>query len=170
MRILVLVPLLLAACSETAEPEAKAGGGAGAAAKAAQIDPGQWETTVEVTRLTQMDKGRAAIDTAAGTRTVATTCIGADEVTRPDPVLFTAVEEGSCDYKNLYMRNGRLNGGLACKRPGLGGEVMTSVEGTFTADTLEGTSVVETYLYGDGDVKIAAKISGRRVGDCAAAA
>ena len=165
MRMLILVPLLLAgACAETAEGDTKT------VEKAAQIDPGQWETVVEVTQFTTMDGGKPAIDTPAGTRLTASTCIGAGDAARPDPVLFTAVEEGSCEYKNLYMKNGRLNGGLTCKRPGLGGDLLASLEGTFTADTIEGKSVADTYLPGDGDVKIASRISGRRIGDCAKAA
>ncbi|HEV2746872.1 MAG TPA: DUF3617 domain-containing protein [Allosphingosinicella sp.] len=166
MRALAFVPLLiLAACSETD------GGGPKQETKAAaatQLEPGQWETVAEVTRFTQMDKGKPAINTPAGSKATATACVGEAEARKPAPVLFTASEEGSCEYRDFYMSNGRINGSLACKRPGLGGEVMTSVEGTFTADSFEGTSLVETYLYTDGDVKIAAKISGRRVGACAA--
>lgn len=164
MRALALVPLfVLAACSETADGEPKEA----KVAAAAMIDAGQWEVVSEVTQLTATDKGKPSIETPAGTKTSAASCVGEAARRRPAAELFAASGE-SCEYQNFYMSRGRLNASMKCDRPDFDGEMLRTVEGSFTADTLEGSATIETYSYGDGDVKIVSKLTGRRVGACAA--
>jgi hypothetical protein len=166
MRILAVIPLLLvAACGGTAEGEPK---DKAKLAVAKQLEPGQWETIAEVTQLSQMDEGKPAIATPAGTRTTANACIGEADVRKPAPVLFTTAKDDACDYKDMYMSNGRFNGSIACTRKGLSGEVLTRVEGKFTGDSFEGTTVARTYLASEGDVKISSKLTARRLGACTA--
>ena len=146
MRILAVIPLfVVAACSGTAEGEPK---DKAKLAVAKQVEPGQWEAIAEVTQLSQMDEGKPAIATPAGTRTTA--------------------KDDACDYKDMYMSNGRFNGSIACTRKGLTGEVLTRVEGKFTGDSFEGTTVARTYLATEGDVKISSKLTARRLGACTA--
>ncbi len=163
MRAWMLVPLcILAGCSETTDT-AKAE----EAPEATMLDAGQWQVSREVTRLTQADKGNPAIDTPAGTKSASQACVGEAERKKPDPALFA--EEGeSCTYKNFYMGNGRLNVSLACERPKLSGSVLKTVEATFTASGIDGTSRIDTYLASDGDVKIDQKIVAKHIGACAA--
>lgn len=158
MRALALIPFLLAAaCSQEAEAPEKA-------AAATSLSAGEWHVVTEVTSFTSTDDGAPRIDTPVGTRTEARYCIGADEAARPAPALF-AGEEDSCTYERFYMRNGRINSGLACNREGLG-QIMRNVTGTFTADSFEAEVDTNTYFTSDGDVRIGTSVTGTRTGDC----
>ena len=163
MRCIALTPLLiLAACSEAGEPTKAE------APAATQLSAGQWEMTSEVTQVTQRDQGTPAIKVAEGDKTTSSVCIAEADAKQPQAALF-AGEGSECTHRDMYMSNGRINATLACKRPGLEGQIATLVNGTYTADTIEGTAVTETSLVGEGDLKIQSKLSGRRTGECAAA-
>jgi hypothetical protein len=74
-----------------------------------------------------------------------------------------------CEYKDRYIRGGRLNLALECEREALEGNVMVSVSGTYKGDSLEGTATATSFLPGDGDFLMNSKISGRRTGPACAA-
>lgn len=162
MRALLLLTLTaLAACSEGAEqPKQKA------APAAQQLDAGQWEVTTEVTNVKEADAGPPAIRAKAGDKTTDTACIAEGQGKQPPPALFMGARGGTCDYRNNYMSNGRMNASIACKRPGLSGDILTSLDGKYTADSFEGTLDTTTYLSTSGDVAIQSKVSGRRTGAC----
>jgi len=164
MRALLLLSLIaLAACSEGAEqPKQKA------APAAQQLSAGQWEVTSEVTGFKEADAGPPAIRAKAGDKTTSTACIAEGEGKQPPPALFMGDKSGTCDYRNSYFSNGRMNASISCKRPGLAGDVLTSLDGKYTADSFEGTLDTTTYLSTSGDVAIQSKVSGRRTGACTA--
>lgn len=161
MRLMLIIPLILAAgCSETAPEEKKA-------SRLAILEPGQYELSSEVTRLTNVDDGAAAINTPVGTRATQSVCVGADGRAATD--LFSG-EGYACSYDNYYVRNGRINALLSCTRDGLQGQISMTVDGTFEAGQLSYDRNVRTILATDGDVLIDHRVTGRRTGDCAAAA
>jgi Protein of unknown function (DUF3617) len=163
MRLILLVPLLAAgACSEASEAPKPA-----AAPKVDALQAGQWETVTEVTRLVPKDKGSPKINTPAGTKTTASLCVAEGDSKKPDPKLFAGSKD-SCEYDNFYMSSGTLNASMKCSRPGLAGTLMTTIYGDYTGDSLNATLDTVTYLATDGDVSIAAKMTGRRVGECTA--
>ena len=165
MRFVAVAPLLvLAACSEGTAPTKQDA----ESPRAEQLSAGQWEMTTEVTKLTQRDKGAPAIKTPAGSRTTVSSCVAEADVKKPQPALF-ASEGSECSYRDFYMSGGRFNATLACSRSGLGGTLATIVNGSFTATTFEGDATTETSFSGEGDVRVDAKLTGRRTGDCSAA-
>lgn len=165
MRFLALTPLLvLVACSEGAEQPKQE-----EAPAATQLTAGQWEVTSEVQSLQKRDQGTPAIKAEEGSKTTSSSCVAEADVKKPQPALFVG-EEGTCTYRDFYMSSGRLNATMQCKRPGLSGNIAVLVDGTFKADSFEATTTTETQLSGDGDVSIRSKLTGRRTGDCTAAA
>ena len=165
MRFIALTPLLiLAACSEGEAPQ-KAETEAPAAT---QLGAGQWEMTSEVTDVTQRDNSPPAIKSPEGSKTTTSTCVAEADAKKPQPALL-APEGFDCTYRDIYMGSGRINATFACKSAGLSGNIATVVNGSYTADTFEGTSVTETQLSGAGDVRIQSKLTGRRTGACTAA-
>jgi len=148
---------LLAACG--AAPENKAAPAAAAPAPA----PGQWELTAEVTRFAKSDQGTPRINTPVGTRTTENVCVGAGD--RLASELFSGGGY-RCTYPTYYVRNGRLNLTLNCRRDGLTGDIPMNVTGTFEANGIEYTRNLRTSLISDGDVEIDARVTGRRTGDC----
>jgi hypothetical protein len=164
MRLVILTPLLaLAACSEGEQPAKK-----DAETAPKQLSAGQWEMTSEVTKVTQRDKGKPAIAATEGGKTTTSSCLAEADVKSPQPAFF-AGQEMKCTSRDVYMSRGRANVTLACKKAGLPGDIATIVNGTYTADSFEGTTTTETSLLGEGDVKIDAKLTGRRTGECSAA-
>jgi hypothetical protein len=164
MRAIMLLPLLLVAgCSEESPPAEQQ-----EQAAAEHIRGGQWEMTTEVTKVVARDKGKPAVNMPQGARTTSRSCVAEADAKKPPAALF-APEGFKCDYRDAYMRNGRINSTLACTRAGLGGDIAMVVNGSYTADTIEGTSTIETRLVGEGDQKIDTKIAGRRTGHCSVA-
>lgn len=164
MRLFILTPfLVLAACSEGEQPAKKE---ADAAPK--QLAAGQWEMISEVTKVTQRDKGSPAFKESEGTKKTVSSCLAEADLKKPQPAFFIG-EEMDCTTRDAYMSRGRANVTLACKKAGLPGDIATVVNGTYTADTFEGTATTETSLLGEGDVKIEATLAGRRTGECSAA-
>ena len=153
---------LLAACS---------GGGEEKAAEAADaLQAGQWEIASEVSDFRSTDKGTPALKAAAGDKTVAQACIEAGKEDEPPAAMFAGVGY-ECEYKDRYISGGRLNLSLECDREALEGKVMVSVQGTYKADSFEGTATATSFLPGDGDFVMNSKVSGRRTGPtCAAGA
>ncbi|HEY0445349.1 MAG TPA: DUF3617 domain-containing protein [Allosphingosinicella sp.] len=163
MRFLMMIPLLAAAaCSEGAEQPKAA-----PAPKAEALQAGQWQTTAEVIKLIPLDKGKPRIATPAGTRIDDSVCLSEAEVKKPNPKLFAGSKD-SCEYSNFYMSKGTFNASMRCNRPGLDGQLMTTVYGDYTQDSFEMRLDVATRLASDGDVNVSSKLTGRRVGPCTA--
>jgi hypothetical protein len=74
-----------------------------------------------------------------------------------------------CEYKDRYVRDGRINVSLECERDALDGKIQMTVEGTYKGDSFEGTANANSFLSGDGDFAMSTKVSGRRTGPTCAA-
>jgi hypothetical protein len=172
MRSLALLPLLMiAACSDGGDQVAGDAKAKAEAAKNLQLAAGQWQITSEVTRLTEQDGGPPAINTPVGSRHETSACVTEGEGKKPKPVLLAGHEDYECEYSNFYMSSGTVNAQLNCRREGLSGEVRMTVDGTYTADTITAEQSISTFLSGNGDVNIQAKLTGRHTGPtCAPAA
>jgi hypothetical protein len=169
---LTLIPLLLlAACGDggAAEQAAREKAAAAEATKNLQLSAGQWETTTEVTRLTQMDKApKPAINTPVGSKSTAMVCLDASQTKKPPAALLSGSDLYTCTTDSMYLSGGNLNASLACTRKGVSGRVGLTVNGSFTADSIEAEQSLSTSLPGEGDVDIVAKLTARRTGDCTA--
>jgi hypothetical protein len=162
MRYWTLLPLCLAACS----------GGDDAGKEKAQgpaadtVEAGQWETSAEVTSFRSKDPATPAVKAAVGDKATGSACVAKGEEAKPDPALF-AGDGYQCTYKSSYIRKGRLNASLRCKRDGITGDILMTVLGTYTGTTFEGTVDTITYLpaENDGDFEMSRKIGGRKTGD-----
>lgn len=161
MRYLCLVPVLaLAACGGQSENKAKAG--------AQTLEAGQYEVTAVVTQFRQADEGEPKINMPKDSRTTRSVCLPPGGALPPD--LF-ADEGMTCqDVSASYARNGVLNVGLRCSKPGLSGDIAYSVNGSFEAQSFRADRQMTTTLTTDGDVVVASRVEGRRTGACTPAA
>jgi len=162
MRKLALIAFVLVAGCSGEEPQKKA-----TPAAAVKLQPGQWETTVEVTNLSMSDKSPAAPG-IIGKKTTVSNCITPEQVEKPEAALFTG-GSSNCKYDNLYMSDGRLSSSMTCTQPGRSGNSSSMVDGSYTATTFDATVETQTYS-GSHDFKMDAKVSGHRIGECTAAA
>ena len=171
MRRLVIVPLiLLAACSNADEKAAAEAKAKAEATKNLKLAAGQWATVAEVTRLTKQDNGTPAIDAPVGTKIEGSACVAEADAKKPAPVMLAGAKDYDCEYSNFYMSSGTLNAQLNCKRKGLDGEVRMTVDGTYTAETIDGEQSISTFLPGSGDVTIMTKFTGKRTAPACAPA
>lgn len=157
MRALIAIPLCLAAACSGGGEEQKA------EQAADTLQPGQWEISSEVSDFRSTDQATPALKASAGDKATAQACIEAGKEDEPPAEMFAGTGY-ECDYKDRYIRGGRINLSLECGREALEGQVMMSVQGTYKGDSFEGTSTATSFLPGDGDFVMNSKISGRRTG------
>ena len=149
----------LAACSEDAPQQNKS------QAKAA-LTPGLYEASWSVTEIRSTDKTDPATKLTVGATGKAEACIQQGPVL--DLELF-AEGDDECKPSNSYVRGGRINIQMQCKRPDEAGPIMQTVTGTSTADGFEGEISTSTYLTGFGDYSMRRSVTAKRIGDCPAA-
>ena len=135
-------------------------------AKADALQAGEYEITAKV------DSIRSTDGTTPDTRSAATEppkvtriCVPADGTI--DHAAFAEGEE-KCTAADSYMHRGRLSVQLRCNRDGKG--LTHMVDGEFTADGFTGKVLTATYFAGTGDYELARTLTGKRLGDCPAAA
>jgi hypothetical protein len=163
MRILVLAAapaLLLAACGgETGE----AANETAAAAVPVAFPVGEWEVTSTVERIGSTDGTTPAIAAKPGDSATRKACVAeASQLSS----LF-APEGVQCTAMSDYARQGRINTAYKCAIPG--GVLTPTVNGRYTADTLDVIVDSASMLSGSGDYQMSAKVTGKRLGDCPAA-
>ena len=164
MRCLIIVPLCLAAaCSGGGGEEKKT-----EEAAATTMQAGQWEISSEVTAFRSTDKATPALKAAVGDKATAPACIEAGKEGKPPAAMFAGAGY-ECDYKDSYIRSGRITATLDCERDALEGKIFMTVQGNYKGDSFEGTSDATSYLSGEGDFAMSSKISGRRTGPTCAA-
>lgn len=146
----------LAACSEEAPQQNQS------QAKAL-LTPGLYQASWTVTSLRSTDKTDPATKLTVGAAGEAEACIQQGPLI--DLELF-AEGDDRCTASNSYVRGGRINIQMQCKRPDEPGPVMQTVSGTSTAEGFEGEISTSTYLAGFGDYTMVRTVSGKRVGDC----
>ena len=156
MRALALLPMLFVAACGGDAPDNKA-------EATAELSPGQWELTSQVTRFVKSDQGNPRINTPVGTRATQSICFAAS---RRLPTEIFSGEGFTCSYGNYYVRNGRASVTLTCRREGLSGDDPMTVAGHFGADSIQLHRSLRTILTTDGDVSIDADVTGRRTGAC----
>lgn len=168
--------LLLAACggqsgneaggneaggNEAGGTEAPGGGGGGAASVALQ--PGMWETTVEVVRM-NMPNMPAGMTPPMPPPTTVNYCLTAEQAAQPNANFLTGSgEAGGCTSENLSMANGRIQGVVTCSAQGT--SMRSTMDGRFTPTGYEMTTQVETNAAGQ-TVEMETRTRARRTGDC----
>lgn len=156
--VVATAALALTACSE-AEPQPQQ------AQQKAALAPGLYEASWTVSSIRSTDKTDPATKLTVGATGKTEACIQQGPVI--DLELF-AEGDDECRPSNSYVRGGRINIQMQCKRPDEPGPVMQTMTGTSTAEGFQGEISTSTYLTGFGDYSMIRTVSGKRVGDCPA--
>ncbi|QIK79036.1 DUF3617 family protein [Sphingomonas piscis] len=129
------------------------------------LQAGEYEISARVDDLRSTDKTTPSTKLeVGGAPAVTRACIGPDNAI-PPAALGEAGD--SCTARETYIRNGRLNLQLMCKRPGKG-DITHAVDGQFKADSFDAQVISGTSFSGTGDYAMTRSITAKRVGDCAA--
>lgn len=151
-----------------AAPATEGGGGGGGGAATASLAPGEYETTIEVLRINMVNGPNlpAGMTTPVPPPTTVRSCLTPEQARRPNANFLTGSgAQAGCNYENLTMDGGRIQGAVTCSNQGT--RMRATMNGQFGADgyTMESDSRIEA----DGmTMETASRITSRRIGDCPA--
>lgn len=146
------------------------------AAGAARFKPGKWEMTVQTVSVDipglQGEMKKQMTEMMLKKVQTSTSCITKKQAESP-PAEVIARSQGRCKYENFQMDGGRIDGTLVCPAQGPegsmgGGAMKMRVAGTFDDDSFAIDNEMEATAQGGPAMKIKAKSSGKRIGDCTA--
>ena len=155
------VSLKNASLEEVAKQAEAAGG-------ATRLQPGQWETRVEIGELAMPDVPAAVAGAIKDTmksaaNTTVTNCITPEEAERPQGKVFGGNSD-ECRYEKFEMRGGRMEGTMVCNTD-RGGSMTMTTAGTFTATSFAVSNDM-AMKGGEQEMTMKAKVTGRRLGEC----
>lgn len=142
---------------------------ADAASGAAKLQPGQWETKVEVSDIEMPGVPAGMADTIKGTmksaaNTTVKNCITPEEAERPQGRVFGG-QSDQCRYEKFEMSGGRMSAKMVCQDASSGGGMTMTSAGTFTATSFAVTNDMEM-KGGAQAMTMKASVTGTRLGEC----
>ncbi|HVF37591.1 MAG TPA: DUF3617 domain-containing protein [Sphingomicrobium sp.] len=178
-RLLLALPLLLAACDtgpevkaenasvgEVAEKVRKAGGGA-----AMTVRPGEWQSDVTLESIEVPGMPPEAATHIKKTMASAVSghkfCLTPDQVGKPAEDFF-AGKDSNCRYETFKMDQGRMAGVMRCDQGGATQKI--EFDGSYSPDSydMRMSTAVEGGKGPGAGMKMAMKIAAKRLGDCQA--
>ncbi len=144
---------------------AEAGGSSGGGAAGVALQPGMWETTVEVVRMSAPNMP-AGVTPPTPPPTTVSYCLTAAQAANPNANFLTGSgEAGGCTSENLSMSGGRIQGTVTCNAQGT--QMRSTMDGQFTPTSYEMTTQVQTTGAGM-TMDMETRTRARRTGDCPA--
>lgn len=161
--------LLLAACSGQSGNEQAATNGASESGSASvALQPGQYETTVEVTRvaMANMPNMPAGMTPPTPPPTTVRSCLTPEQAARPNAnFLSGSGDTGGCEYSNFSMDGGRMRGTVECSSEG--STMRSTFDGRLSGDGYQMTSQAQVTASGM-TMEMDTRTTSRRIGDCPA--
>ena len=159
----------LGACGQSGDGNGTtgaAGGGTGPLAGGVMLQPGQWETTmqVEAANLPNLPPGVTPPTMQPITTNI---CITPEQAANPaaDAMAGNAQQQAGCRTENFSFANGRIQGTSMCDRDGV--RARSTISGQYTPTSYEMTMQTETEARGTSQSSTM-RITARRIGDCPA--
>lgn len=173
---------LLTGCGDNSKDVALENVSVAEAAKQAQaanrLEPGQWESTVQIVSAEMPGAPPAVADAlkkAASAQTAKSArCLTPEEANKPAADLLSGGQSKDCRYETFTMANGRIDAVMVCKpQAGQPGEMRMTMGGAYTParfdiDMKMNMGAMPGLPAGQGMV-MTAKAQGRRVGECTTA-
>lgn len=164
----LLAAATLAGCGGT-EPEGRNMSAEEVASELAglQIRPGLWETSSEIVAADAPGMPREMLSGMMGPRSTTRHCITPEQAARPDANFLAQRDQGNCSYRDFSMADGRMRGTMTCGPAGSEEMVTMAMDGEYGAERYDLVMDMTTAgLPGGGDMRIEARTTGRRIGDC----
>ena len=160
--------LILASCGGSENEEATANNAADAAAPTVdvQLQPGQWEVTVETVDVQAPSMPQEAVAAMRGQKNTDLKCLTPEQVSRATADFFTGDEDSNCDAANFSAAGGRISGTMTCTGgEDMPGDATIAMDGRYSAESYDITQTMTTGA-GQGGMQIRNRLTGRRVGEC----
>lgn len=163
---------MLAACGQGGGNSTAGGSGpavgplGGGGAAGVTLQPGQWETTMQVDAAAMPDLPPGVTPPAMPPMTTRI-CITPEQAANPgaEAMAGNAQQPAGCRTENFSFANGRISGTSICNTGGV--EARTTISGQFTPTTYEMTMQTATET-GGAQRNSTMRITARRLGDCPA--
>lgn len=174
--ILGAAVLALAACGQSGGDKAGEGGngstaaagGSGSMGSGVSLQPGEWEMKMEVidVKAEGLPAGmNDAMKKSAG-RT-SKTCMTEEDAKGPKGDIFAGDKSGNCKSEGFKWADGRIQGKTTCPGQGGSGEIVMTMDGRYSPQSIDMTMKTETDTMGK-PMTMAMRVSGKRVGECSA--
>jgi len=159
--------LALTACSGQNDNERGGNGQAGAApaggASTTQLQPGQWEMTIEIVSMSAPNMPPGMAPSRMPPRT-ASICITPEQAANPNAgVLSGNSNQPGCNTENYSVAGGRIQGTVTCDIQGA--RTRNVMNGQFTPTSYDMTMQAEAVV-GGMTTNSETRITARRTGDC----
>jgi hypothetical protein len=168
--ILSAAALALAACGSSDKGDGNGSAAApGGGAVGVSLQPGEWEMKTEVVSIAAegLPKGMTE-GMKANAGSTSRTCMTPEEAKGPKGDLFAGDKSGNCKSEGFSWSGGRIKGITTCSPPG-GGKTVMTMDGRYSPQSIDMTMKSQTDIAGKA-MTMEMRVSGRRVGECSAAA
>lgn len=134
------------------------------------LNPGEWETSVEVKMAgLPANLPPEAAKAMHGMKMVTRHCLTPEEAAKPSGDVFSGKDQKNCTRQDWTMSGGRLHGALVCKGSGSGTTTTMALDGQYGGDSFDVTMVM-TGDHGGQSMHMESHSVGRRVADVCSAA
>lgn len=139
------------------------------------LTPGEWENTVEFVEIEFDDsqlppeaRGMMGpiLDAMRGQTTTTNSCITEEEAKEPAAEIFSGNDAADCEYSKFEFAGGDIDMAMTCNDPNTGTATITNT-GSYDDTSYSMEMNISMDASEMGPMKINAKASGKRVGDCA---
>jgi hypothetical protein len=166
------VLLALAACGgagkkDEAKTDRSGAPAASAGAVATQLNPGEWEMTIDSSAMAIPGMPADALKAMKDTKVTHRQCITPEEARRPTADTFGGKNRGDCKQTEFTMAGGSLHAVTSCSGAGGKGGTTITTDGQFGGDSLDMRSKMSTDT-GRGVMTVEGHVVGRRIGECKA--
>ena len=159
------------AAGNAAAPGASASAGTASGSVAGggniHLNPGEWETTADVTMggLGNLPPEAAQAMKGLTRKVTAHHCLTAEKAEHPTGELFGKDLPQGCARHAINMSAGSISGTMTCNDPRTGGTSTTTIDGRFTGDTFDMNMNMRA-SHGGQNMTVTSHTVGRRIGAC----
>ena len=141
-----------------------------------QLQPGQWETTVQFSSIEMPgapEAMMAQMRQAMSQPQTQSQCITPEQAANPSGNMVNPGGEANCEFTENTFAGGEINVAGTCPQPGGQGNIQMTMEGNYTPTTMEAD--ISTQMQappgsppGAQSISMSGRLTARRTGDCPA--
>lgn len=142
----------------------------GGSAAGMSLRPGEWEMKMEVVnvKVEGLPEGVAdGMKSQAGG--VNRSCMTPEEAKGPKGDILAGDKSGQCKSEGFEWSGGRIKGKTTCPGPAGSGEMVMTMDGRYSPESIDVSMKSETAMMGK-PMTMEMRVTGRRIGECPAPA
>ncbi len=133
---------------------------------ALKMRPGQWEATNEVVSANAPGLPAEALRGMVGQKSTVSNCVTPEQAAKPSANFLAGQRDSDCTYEDFSMDDGQMTGTMSCAVPGVPGRTVMKMNGKYSPVAYDMDMDMDVAIPGGAKMKLKARTTGRRVGDC----